>query len=168
MIIYIVIAIIVAELIRRLLLLLQTPTKISTRNQHVEPSPKYTSAFGNRIPVILRDGDCALVTDVPPEAIVLPDSVIDRICERALHWHEYESQCSPLSRQRLRGTSSKMTAVESWQTGSLYLAGEGRCEIIEFGEEVPEDAVKIPESVIEFLGDEILRHLEVKEESGNA
>ncbi|KAJ6258753.1 hypothetical protein Dda_6806 [Drechslerella dactyloides] len=124
--------------------------------------PAYASAFGDGIPVIYPDGSCDIVTEVPPEAIVIPDALIDRICDRALRWFEYESDDSSTSRESVRDARSQILKARAQETSSLYIVADGQCEVIKDDGDVLEGAFKVPESVIEFVEEQIAKSLEAK------
>ncbi|KAF3915191.1 hypothetical protein ABW20_dc0106527 [Dactylellina cionopaga] len=96
--------------------------------------------LGNKIPTDdPTTRSCHLVSQIPPGSLEIPHSVVDRMCDCALRSFECE---------RLTEENDSVIA--------LYVLPNGDCEMALDGDEVPEEWVRVPERVIEFLADAVL------------
>ncbi|RVD84917.1 uncharacterized protein DFL_003253 [Arthrobotrys flagrans] len=90
-----------------------------------------------------------------PEGLEIPVSVLNRLCKCALESFEVEVEEDGLDKGKRLSKPPKM---------AFYVLGDGSCEVRGDGEgEVPEGWVKVPESVVEFLADEVVRWVDGEE-----
>ncbi|EPS40217.1 hypothetical protein H072_6017 [Dactylellina haptotyla CBS 200.50] len=101
----------------------------------------YALLSTNLIPVDNpKTGACDIVPRISNEALEIPASIINCIFECALESFEFEN-----------------LVKETGCSVELYLLPDGSCEMILEGEDVGEDWVKVPERIIRFLADEVVR-----------
>ncbi|KAK6331668.1 hypothetical protein TWF718_002214 [Orbilia javanica] len=98
--------------------------------------------------------------DLPchPEGLEIPVSVLNRLCKCALESFEAETKQSHLDEAGGRGNISRATEILNSVKMAFYILEDGSCEVLEDTKaEVPHGWVRVPERVIEFLADEVVR-----------
>ncbi|KAK6345924.1 hypothetical protein TWF730_010264 [Orbilia blumenaviensis] len=89
-----------------------------------------------------------------PESLQIPMSVLNRLCKCALEL--YEAEAAGRSRRRNTITTKKLNPSRM----VFYVLEDGSCEVCQDGARVPEEWVQVPERVVEFLADEVVRWID--------
>ncbi|KAF3219568.1 hypothetical protein TWF106_006988 [Orbilia oligospora] len=142
--------------------LVHTPATLETNELDVED---LGLPFLPKIP--LYDPQTRLTYFIPenvlpyhPEGLEIPVSVVNRLCKCALEAFEVEAEESASrSNEAKDGTMAiNITEVLNPLKMTFYVLEDGSCEVREDGDEkVPEEWVKVPERVVEFLADEVVK-----------
>ncbi|KAK6506444.1 hypothetical protein TWF506_011354 [Arthrobotrys conoides] len=91
-----------------------------------------------------------------PEGLEIPLSVVNRLCKCALEFFEVEVERNG-SNGRKEGRNGG-TGVRNPSKMTFYVLEDGSCEVRGDGDgEIPEGWVKVPERVVEFLADEVVK-----------
>ncbi|KAF3193735.1 hypothetical protein TWF225_009281 [Orbilia oligospora] len=140
--------------------LVHTPATLETNELDVED---LDIPFLSKIP--LYNPQTRLTYFIPenvlpyhPEGLEIPISVVNRLCKCALEAFEVEVEESGSGGVLVKDGTTAITEVLNPSKMTFYVLEDGSCEVREDRDEkVPEEWVKVPERVVEFLADEIVK-----------